>query len=153
MRRLQLFLLFAIIATSRAGEASRCAAAFDSASDPKLAPKVDRLFAAWDRKDSPGCAIAVVRDGRIVYERGYGMAAVEQNVPITPNTVFHVGSMAKQFTAFGALLLEAEGKLTLDDDVRKYVPEVPDFGDAITLRHLLHHTSGLREHHNLLQFA
>src|SRR5262245_34241405 len=108
MRRLRQLLLLAVIAIASADQVSRCAAAPDAASDPKLAEKVDRLFAAWNRKDSPGCAIAVVRDGRIVYERGYGMAAVEHGVPITPSTVFHVGSMAKQFTAFGVLLLAEE---------------------------------------------
>jgi CubicO group peptidase (beta-lactamase class C family) len=118
-----------------------------------LGQKVDRLFAAWDRSDSPGCAVAVLQDGRVVYQRSYGMADLEHGVHIAPSTVFHVGSMAKQFTALCVRLLADEGKLALDDDVRKYVPELPEFGEPITLRQMLHHTSGLRDQHNLLQFA
>jgi CubicO group peptidase (beta-lactamase class C family) len=121
--------------------------------EPTLEAKVDRLFAPWDREDSPGCAVAVFRDGRMLYQRGYGMADLERGIRNTPATVFHVGSMAKQFTALCIFLLVQERKLSLDDDVRKYLPEVPDYGEKITLRHLLHHTSGLREHHNLLQLA
>jgi len=125
----------------------------DPAPQPDLDKQVDRLFAPWDRDDSPGCALAVLHKGRIAYQRGYGMADLEHAVRITPATVFHAGSMAKQFTALCILLLAQEGKLALDDDVWKYLPELPDFGEPITLRHMLHHTSGLREHHNLLQFA
>jgi CubicO group peptidase (beta-lactamase class C family) len=118
-----------------------------------LSEKVDRLFTPWNQKHSPGCAVLVLQQGRIVHQRGYGMASLELGVPITPATVFHAGSMAKQFTAFCVLLLAAEGKLSLDDDVRKFIPELPVYEETITLRHMLHHTSGLREHHNLLQFA
>jgi CubicO group peptidase (beta-lactamase class C family) len=124
-----------------------------NADDRKLDEKVDRLFAKWDRKDSPGCAVAILRDGKTIYQHCYGMADLENSVPISPSSVFNVGSMAKQFTAFCVLLLAEEGKLALDDDVRKYLPELPDYGEPITLRHLIHHTSGLREADNLLQFA
>ncbi len=114
----------------------------------------DAIFAAVDSRRSPGCAIAVMRDGRIIYSRGYGMADLATGIPNTPATVFHVGSVAKQFTASAVLLLAQDGLVGLDDDVRRYVPEVPDFGLApITIRHLLHHTSGLRDQWELLVLA
>lgn len=120
---------------------------------PDLTKQVDKVFEKWDKKDSPGCALGIYRDGQIVYERGYGMANLNDDVPITPATVFHVASMSKQFTAASILLLEQQGKLSLDDDVHKYIPELPDFGERITLRHLLHHTSGLRDQWSLLELA
>jgi CubicO group peptidase (beta-lactamase class C family) len=160
MRRMPILLLLASLAVSAIGWSPNFTSGWPpgpttrihgSGSDP--GEKVNLLFAQWERNDSPGCAVAVLRKGRIVYQRGYGMADLEHGVRITPSTVFHVGSMAKQFTAVCVLLLAEEGKLALDDDIRKYVAELPDFGEPITLRQMLHHTSGLREHHNLLQFA
>lgn len=115
--------------------------------------RVDQLFAAWDKPTSPGCALSVMKDGRIIYERGYGMADLDHDLKITPSSVFHVASMSKQFTAASILMLAQEGKISLDDPVRKYVPELPDFGTPITLRHLLHHTSGLRDQWELLTIA
>jgi CubicO group peptidase (beta-lactamase class C family) len=122
---------------------------------PALSPErqVDALFAPWDRPGSPGAAVAVVRDGQVVLARGYGYANLEYDVPITPSTIFHVASVSKQFTAFAAALLAEQGVLSLDDDVRRWVPEVPDFGHTITLRHLIHHTSGLRDQWELLALA
>jgi CubicO group peptidase (beta-lactamase class C family) len=116
----------------------------------ELTKKVDQLFAAWDKPDSPGVAIAVIKDGAVVYRRGYGSANLEYDIPITPATVFHVASVSKQFTAFAVTQLANQGKLSLDDDIRKYLPEVPDFGKKITVRHLIHHTSGLRDQWTLL---
>jgi CubicO group peptidase (beta-lactamase class C family) len=115
--------------------------------------RVDKLFERWDKPDSPGCALAVVKDGSILHKRGYGSANLEYGIPNTPSTIFHVASVSKQFTAMAVTLLAHEGKLSLDDDVRKYLPEVPDFGKVITLRHLIHHTSGLRDQWNLLVLA
>ena len=115
--------------------------------------RIDAIFKPYDRPDSPGCALAVVKDGSVVYKRGYGMANLEYDIPITPATVFHTGSVSKQFTAFAIALLVSEGKIKLDDDIRKYLPEVPDFGKLITIRHLLHHTSGLRDQWELLAMA
>jgi CubicO group peptidase (beta-lactamase class C family) len=120
---------------------------------PDVARQVDGVFAKWDRTDSPGCALGVYRDGRIVYKRGYGMEDLNEDVKITPSTVFHVASMSKQFTAASIVLLAQQGKLSLDDDVRKYIPELPDFGEKITIQHLVHHTSGLRDQWNLLELA
>ena len=115
-----------------------------------IAVRVDKLFAAWDKPDSPGCALAVIKDGSIVYKRGYGTADLDHDVPISSGTVFHVASVSKQFTAFSVLLLAQQGKLSLDDPVRKYITELRDFGAPITIRHLMHHTSGLRDQWNLL---
>jgi len=115
--------------------------------------QIDQLFTLWDNLQSPGAAVAVAKDGKIIFEKGYGSAAMEYNIPITSGTVFHIASVSKQFTAFAILLLEKEGKLSINDDIRKYVPEVPDFGKVITLNHLLHHTSGLRDQWELLAMA
>jgi CubicO group peptidase (beta-lactamase class C family) len=115
--------------------------------------QVDRIFAKWDSTVSPGCALSVIKDGQIVYKRGYGMADLDHDIPITPETVFHVASISKQFTAAAIILLAQEGKISLDDDVHKYIPELPDFGARITIRHLIHHTSGLRDQWSLLGLA
>ena len=120
---------------------------------PDETTKVDKIFAQWNKPDSPGCALGVYKDGQIVYKRGYGMANLNDDVPITPATVFHVASMSKQFTAASILLLAQQGKLSLDDDVHKYIPELPNFGEPITLRNLLHHTSGIRDQWSLLGLA
>jgi CubicO group peptidase (beta-lactamase class C family) len=118
-----------------------------------LTAQTDRLFAAWDKPGSPGGALAVVQDGKVVHQRGFGMANLEYGIPITPATIFDVASVSKQFTAFAVRLLVQEHRLSLDDDVRKYLPELRDFGKTITIRHLLHHTSGLRDQWNLLFLA
>lgn len=115
--------------------------------------QVDQLFTEWDKQASPGCALAVMKDGNIIYSRGYGMADLDHDVKITPKTVFHVASISKQFTAASILMLAREGKLSLEDQANRYVLELPDFGTPITLRHLLHHTSGLRDQWELLRLA
>jgi CubicO group peptidase (beta-lactamase class C family) len=111
--------------------------------------EVDALFTRWDKPGSPGCAVGVFENGRAVYTRGYGLADLDHSIPNTPDTVFFIGSMGKQFTAACILLLAEEGKLSLDDDVRKYVPELHEFVKPITIRQLIHHTSGLRDFMNL----
>ena len=105
-----------------------------------LAARVDALFAPWDRPDVPGAAVAVMKDGEIVYQRGYGSANLEYDIPITPSTVFLVASVSKQFTAFAVAMLVDQGLLSLDDDIRQFVPDLPDYGKPITVRHLIHHT-------------
>src|SRR5206468_1970345 len=92
--------------------------------------KVDQLFAAYDKADSPGCALGVVRDGELIYKRGYGRASLELGVPLTPQSVFYMGSVSKQFTAASVVLAAEQGYLSLDDDVRKYIPELPSYGKA-----------------------
>jgi len=115
--------------------------------------QLDEIFAPWDNNSAPGAAVAVVKDGAIVANKGYGLANLEYDIRIQPNTIFHIASVSKQFTVFAILLLEKQGKLSLEDDIRKYIPEVPDFGTTITLRHLASHTSGLRDQWNLLAMA
>ena len=110
-----------------------------------LQSRVDSLFEAYRQPGSPGCALGVMVDGQLVYSQGYGLANLEYDIPITPRTVFHVASMSKQFAAMAVALLAHEGRLSLDDDIRTYLPEVPDFGATIAIRHLIHHTSGLRD--------
>lgn len=124
-----------------------------SAQTDDLAPRVDKIFEQYDKPTSPGCALAVIKDGSIVYKRGYGMADLDHDLPIKPDTVFHIASVSKQFTAMAILLLAQQGKLSLDDEVRTHVPELPELGHKITIRHLLHHTSGLRDQWNLLIMA
>lgn len=126
-------------------------AAFAQADDP--ASRIDAVFAEYAKKDSPGCAVALVKDGLLRYGRGYGMASLELAVPIKPDTVFDIGSTSKQITAASILLLVQDGKLALDDDVRKHIPELPDYGTKITVGHLLHHTSGIRDYINLLAMS
>src|SRR5438045_5590598 len=90
--------------------------------------RIDSVFAAFDRTDRRGCALGVSRAGEVVYERGYGMSNLEYGLAITPGSIFHVASISKQFTGFAVGLLADQGKLSLDDEVRKYIPELPDYG-------------------------
>jgi len=115
--------------------------------------QIDQLFAVWDNPDNPGAAIAVVNNEKIIFAKGYGSANLEYDIPITPSTIFHIASVSKQFTAFAIAMLVNESKISLDDDIRKYIPEIPDFGDTITINQLIHHTSGLRDQWNLLVMA
>ncbi|MGQ9578053.1 MAG: serine hydrolase [Candidatus Aminicenantales bacterium] len=115
--------------------------------------EVDKLFAPWDKTTSPGASLAIIQNGEIIYARGYGMAKLEDNLIMTPSKVFDIGSVSKQFTAACVAILALQGKLSLDDDVRKYIPELPVYERPITLRHLIHHTSGLRDYNALLSLA
>lgn len=115
--------------------------------------KVDKLFTEWNKPDSPGAALAVIKDGSVIYKNGYGSANLEYNIPITPSTIFHVASVSKQFTAFAVVMLADQGKLSLDDDIRKHLPEIPDFGKTVTIQHLVHHISGMRDQWELLAMA
>ncbi|UCH98781.1 MAG: serine hydrolase, partial [Candidatus Aminicenantes bacterium] len=118
-----------------------------------MTDQVDKLFAQWDKKDSPGCALAIIKDGKIIYKRGYGMADLERDVPITSKSVFDIASTSKQFVAMSIVLLAEEGKLSLDDDIRQHIPGMPDYGNKITIRHLVHHTSGIRDYCDLMYLA
>lgn len=120
--------------------------------DP-LAARVDSLFARYDASPSPGLAVAVVRDGRVILRRGYGMADVERGVRITPSTVFDIASLSKQFTGLAIAMLVSEGRIRLEDDVRTYIPELPRYDRPITIAHLLHHTSGVRDWPGALSIA
>jgi CubicO group peptidase (beta-lactamase class C family) len=159
MTRLCIAALFAaysassISIPSASARAQSPASRADSLAPDSVPQRIDRIFARWDHVNSPGCALGVSRDGKMVYQRGYGMSNLEHAIAITPPSIFHVASISKQFTAFSILLLEQDGKLSVNDDVRKYIPELPSYGKTITIDHLLHHTSGLRDQWDLLGLA
>jgi len=118
-----------------------------------LTDKVDELFDKWDKVDSPGCALGIIKNGKIIYKRGYGIANLEQNIPISSTTVFSIASTSKQFTATCIALLAGQGKISLDDDIRKYLSKMQEYESPITIRHLIHHTSGLRDYLELMELA
>ncbi len=140
--KLFLFVCFFVLSNSALSQTNEIAAA----------RKIDSLFASYNEK-TPGVAVAIVKDGKIVFKKGYGMADLDHDIPITPQTVFNLASVSKQFTAFAVYLLESEGKVSLEDDVRKYIPELPVYGKIIKIKHLLAHISGLRDHGALLSLA
>ncbi len=111
-----------------------------------VADQIDQLFQPWDHPTSPGCALGIIDNGVLVYARGYGMANLELGVPIAPTSVFYLASMSKQFTTTAILLLAEAGALSLTDNIRNYVPEVPDYGFLIAIEQLMRHTSGLRDY-------
>jgi CubicO group peptidase (beta-lactamase class C family) len=115
--------------------------------------KVDDIFSAYNRPGSPGCSLGVVRDGEFVYRKAYGSANLELRAPLSPQSVFYMGSVSKQFTAAAVALAGEQGHLSLDDDVRKYIPELPDYGHVITLRQMIHQTSGFRDFFTLINLS
>jgi CubicO group peptidase (beta-lactamase class C family) len=118
-----------------------------------LDQRVDQVFAAYDKADSPGCALGVIRNGNFIYRKAYGMGSLELGVPLSPQSVFYMGSVSKQFTAASVVLAAEQGFLSLDDDVRKYLPEIPAYGQAVSLRDMLHHTSGFPDVLGLLEVS
>ena len=118
-----------------------------------ITKKIDNLFNYWNKAGSPGCAIGIIRNDSLIYAQGYGMANLEYSIPITPATIFHMASVSKQFTAYSIVLLAGQGKLQLEDDIHKYLPWFPDLKEKITIRHLLNHTSGIRDQWQLLAIA
>src|SRR5688572_23392594 len=129
------------------------ASAQSSASRGSTDGRIAAIFAPFARTDAPGCLVAVFRAGAVLHTSGFGMADVSHDIPLTDTTRMPIASTSKQFTAMAALLLEAEGKIRLEDDIRRYIPELPVFGQPITIRHLLNHTSGLRDSWNLFDMA
>ncbi|OFW03294.1 MAG: hypothetical protein A3H96_19540 [Acidobacteria bacterium RIFCSPLOWO2_02_FULL_67_36] len=143
MKSRRLLLTFLCLALSFAGGAAgRVAGA--QAPAASLETKVDQVFARWNGQ-TPGCAVGVGVGGQGVLQKAYGMADLEHDAPNTPDTIFEAGSVSKQFTAAALLLLVREGKLSLDDPVRKHIPELPDYGSPLLVRHMLNHMSGLRD--------
>jgi CubicO group peptidase (beta-lactamase class C family) len=149
--RITIFAMLALFSSASAQTGPVTAG--NHSSDKAVNSKVDQVFAQFDKPDSPGCALAVIKEGQIIYKRGYGMSNLEYGIPISPSSIFHIASISKEFTAMSIVMLANQGKLSLDDEVRKHVPEVPDFGQPITIRHLIHHTSGLRDQWSLLDLA
>jgi CubicO group peptidase (beta-lactamase class C family) len=115
--------------------------------------KIDLLFNEWNQPNHPGGVVSIMIKNEIVFSKAYGLANIQYNVRNTTETIFNIGSVSKQFTAIGIVLLHLEDKLSIDDDIRKYLPELDDFGKKITIRHLLHHTSGLRSSPELFGLA
>lgn len=115
--------------------------------------RVDELFAQWNKPNSPGCAVAVIKDGELIYKQGYGIANLEYGIPISSTSVFDIGSISKQFTAMCISLLARQGRLSLDDEIQAFIPEMPRYKHSIALRHLIHHTSGIRDYIDLMYFA
>ena len=113
----------------------------------------DQLMARYDRDDTPGGVISVFKDGQTLFSRAYGMANLSYDIPFQVDTVTNIGSTSKQFTAFAIMLLQEQGLLSLDDDIREHVPELPQFDEIVTVRHIITHTSGLREFLNLLSMS
>jgi CubicO group peptidase (beta-lactamase class C family) len=146
--RIRSFVWIFLFVVAACGGFSRDCVAQEPAADA-----VDALFADFVKPGAPGCSLAVARDGKLVYAKGYGLANVEENVPLTPDSVFDIGSTSKQFTAASIVLLEKQGKLSLNDDIRKYLPEIPDYGKKITILNLLNHTSGMRDYLALFDLA
>jgi CubicO group peptidase (beta-lactamase class C family) len=114
---------------------------------------IDRLYAPMAHSGSPGCATGVYQDGEMVFARGYGFADLINDVPITPATRFTVGSVSKQFTAASIALLVQAGRISLSDDVRKYIPELQEYPTPVTIGKLVHHTSGVRDFWELVDLA
>jgi CubicO group peptidase (beta-lactamase class C family) len=115
--------------------------------------QINQIFKDFDQNNSPGAVAIVVKNGEVIHLNGYGIANLEYNIPITSNTIFHIGSVSKQFTAFAILLLEERGVLSLEDYIGKYLQDLPEYKEQIKIKHLLHHTSGLREIEKLQQIA
>ena len=117
------------------------------------AERVDHLLAGFNKPGSAGCSVGVIRNGRFIYKKSFGYASLELGVPLTPQSVFYVGSVSKQFTAASVVLAAEQDYLSLDDDVRKYLPELPDYGHHVTLRQMLHQTSGFRDFFDLIALS
>jgi CubicO group peptidase (beta-lactamase class C family) len=143
--RLALFAAATLAAVSSPARAQHIVGTRDA-----RALRADSVFQRFDRTDSPGCALGVYQDGKVLYARGYGMASLEFGVALSPRSVLDVGSISKQFTAMSILMLQKEGKLSLDDPIRKYIPEMPPYADKITLRRALSQTSGLRDLYTMM---
>lgn len=145
--RLILTAYFLFIVSGSALQAS----GFQAYTHTDLTDQVDELFKKWDRNDSPGAAVGIFKDGRIIYARGYGIANLEYSLPWTPQTPSRTGSISKQFVGMCVAILAEQGKLSLDDNIQKYFPDWPDYTGPITLKHLLYHTSGVREYLTLVE--
>ncbi len=133
------------------GVTSQTAVANQAYTHNALTDKVDEMFKQWDKDDSPGAAVGIFKDGRIIYTRGYGIANLEYALPWTPQAPSRIGSISKQFIGMCIAILAEQGKISLDDNIRKYIPDWPEYNGPIKLKHLLHHTSGVREYLTLVE--
>ncbi len=127
--------------------------AFSQSLPDSIKTKVDNIFKPWDSAGSPGCVVGIVKNDSLIYAKGYGLANVEDNIPNTPQSVYYICSLAKQFTGYAVVLLARQGKLKLDDDIHVYLPWMADFGHKITIRNLLNHTSGIRDEIDMAEIS
>jgi len=111
---------------------------------------IDNIFAEWNKSDVPGAALGIVKNGKLIYTNGYGSGDLEHDLKLTSSSVFYIGSVSKQFVTFSVLLLEEQGKLSLDDKIQKYLPDFPEYETPLTIRHFIHHTSGVRDYLTLM---
>lgn len=116
----------------------------------KESQSIDNIFMEWNKPNTPGAAIGIVKNGNLIYSNGYGIGDLEHDIEITPSSVFYIGSVSKQFVTFSILLLEEQGKLNLDDKIQKYLPDFPEYDTPLTIRHFIHHTSGVRDYLTLM---
>ena len=144
-------LIFCISFVLVFGVTAQIAVAYQAYTHNALTDKVDELFKQWDKDDSPGAAVGIFKDGRIIYARGYGIANLEYALPWTPQTPSRIGSISKQFIAMCIAILAEQGKISLNDNIRKYIPDWPEYNGPVQLRHLMHHTSGVREYLTLVE--
>ncbi|HEX8844816.1 MAG TPA: serine hydrolase domain-containing protein [Pyrinomonadaceae bacterium] len=147
----RLFLIFTFVLSLLASVI--CHAQERAAKPSPATERVDALFAQWDKPDSPGCALAVINGGQVIFKRGFGRANLDYDIPISSQSVFNIASTSKQFTAASVALLATQGKISLDDDIRKHLPEIPPYPIPVTIRQLIYHTSGIREYSHLMQLA
>lgn len=120
---------------------------------PDTVAAIEKIFSRYNSSSVPGAELAISRNGVVIFSKAWGMADLEHNAPLTTHSLLEAGSVSKQFTAAAILLLEQQGKLSLDDDVRKHIPELPDYGKVITLRHMMQHTSGLKDWGSIMELA
>ncbi|MBN1225279.1 MAG: serine hydrolase [Candidatus Aminicenantes bacterium] len=124
----------------------------ETTKDPRFA-EVDKLFADWDKPETPGCVVGVIENGKLLYTKGYGLANLDYDIPMTPRSVVYIASTSKQFTAACVALLIQKGELSYEDDIRKYFPEIADYGIPIKVKNLIHHTSGISDYLGLMELA
>jgi CubicO group peptidase (beta-lactamase class C family) len=135
---------------------TQCTQAVQSNPDqlnPEMRREIAEVFSDYDRTNGPGCAVGVTQEGELVYARGFGIGTLDHNIPLSDSSVFYLASVSKQFTAAAVLVADQEGFLKLDDPVRIHIPEFPDYERVVTVRHLLHHTSGVRDYLTLMALA
>ena len=141
---------FCVVLVLVLGNTAQKAVAFQAYTHTDLTDQVDEMFKQWDNNESAGAAVGIIKDGRIIYARGYGIASLEHSLLWTPQTVSRVGSISKQFIGMCIAILVQQGKISFDDDIRKYLPEWPDYDGPVMIKNLLHHTSGVREYLTLV---
>ncbi|MBT8231159.1 MAG: beta-lactamase family protein, partial [Bacteroidia bacterium] len=130
-----------------------CFLSYSSFGQIKESQAIDSIFSEWNNGDVPGCALGIVKDGKLIYSQGYGIADLEHDVEITTSSVFGTGSVSKHLVAFSILLLEEQGKLSLDDNIQKFLMDFPEYDSPITIRHLLYHTHCIRDYGSLKYFS